>query len=339
MRDYITVPGEGLEPSRAEARTILSRLRLPIPPSRQHVYNTPAMERKQKIVVIVGPTSSGKSGLAVELARKFNGEVISADSRQVYRGLNIGTGKITKREMRGVRHHLLDVASPKKVFTAQDFIDRARPVIEDVAKRGKLPIVAGGTGFYIDALVGRVELPDVRINPRLRARLEKKTAPELLLLLKKNDPRRARNVDHHNKRRLIRALEIIDKLGKVPCVKDRPWYDAAWIGLKSPARELEQKITHRLLTRIKSGLVAEAKRLRAHGLSYTRMEQLGLEYRYLALLLQHKITGSEFKSQLTNAICKYAKRQMTYWRRNKNIRWFEPGNAKSIEQATLKFLA
>src|SRR5580693_2616583 len=129
----------------------------------------------QKVLVIVGPTASGKSALAVALAKKFKGEIISADSRQVYRGLNIGTGKITKREMRGVPHHLLDVVSPKKIFTAHDFVTHARRAISNIAKRGKLPIIAGGTGFYIDALVGRIVLPDVPVDEKLRARLEKKS--------------------------------------------------------------------------------------------------------------------------------------------------------------------
>src|SRR3989344_4825425 len=140
------VPREGLEPSRPCDHMILSHGRLPIPPSRLRIYNTLAMLKKQKVLVIVGATSSGKSALAIELAKKFDGEVISADSRQVYRGLNIGTGKITKREMNGVPHHLLDVVSPKRKFSADDYVRRARTVIEDISKRGKIPIVAGGAG-------------------------------------------------------------------------------------------------------------------------------------------------------------------------------------------------
>src|SRR3989344_3885695 len=176
-----------------------------IPPLQQNAYNTPAMPKKQKVLVIVGPTSSGKSALAVELARTFGGEVISADSRQVYRGLNIGTGKISKREMRGVRHHLLDEVSPHRIFTAHDFVEKGRAAISDIAMRGKLPIIAGGTGFYIDALVGKIALPNVPPNKKLRAQLEKKTAKQLFTMLKKRDPRRAKSIDPHNKRRLVRA--------------------------------------------------------------------------------------------------------------------------------------
>ena len=174
------------------------------------------VKKKQKVLVIVGPTSSGKSAIAVELARKFDGEVISADSRQVYKGLNIGTGKISKREMRGVRHHLLDLESPRKTFTAQDFVEKGRRAIEEIARRKKLPIVAGGTGFYIDALLGRIALPNVAANAKLRAKLEVKTAAQLLTMLKKRDPRRAKTIDPHNKRRLIRALEIAASIPKSP---------------------------------------------------------------------------------------------------------------------------
>ena len=288
----------------------------------------------QKILVIVGPTSSGKSALAVELARKFDGEVISADSRQVYKGLNIGTGKISKREMRGVRHHLLDLESPRKTFTAQDFVEKGRRAIEEIARRKKLPIVAGGTGFYIDALLGRIALPNVAANAKLRAKLEVKTAAQLLTMLKKRDPRRAKTIDPHNKRRLIRALEIAASIGKSPLTARQGLaaYDALWIGCAPPMKELEKKITIRLFGRIRGGMVAEAKRLHACGLSYKRMEELGLEYRSLARLLQGKITRGEMADELNRAIRKYAKRQLTYWKRNKDIEWFKDARATQIQE-------
>ncbi len=140
--------------------------------------------KRQKVLIIVGPTSSDKSALAVSLAQKFEGEVISADSRQVYRGLDIGTGKITKREMKGVVHHLLDVASPKRTFSAHDYVIHGTRAIEQVMRRRKLPIICGGTGLYIDALTGRTMLPDVPANPRLRAQLGEKSVIELFATLK-----------------------------------------------------------------------------------------------------------------------------------------------------------
>ncbi|MBI4094069.1 tRNA (adenosine(37)-N6)-dimethylallyltransferase MiaA [Candidatus Kaiserbacteria bacterium] len=294
------------------------------------------MRKYQKVLVIVGPTSSGKSALAVELAKKFNGEVLSADSRQVYRGLDIGTGKITKKEMQGVRHHLLDVVSPKKVFTAHNFVERGRKAIDEIIARSKLPIIAGGTGFYIDALLGRVSLPDVAVNPRQRARLEKQTTAQLFALLKKKDPRRARTIDPHNKRRLIRALEIVAATGKVPINDLRGRYSAMWIGLMLPKRQLAKKIADRLRARLKQGLVAEARRLNRAGLSYKRMEQLGLEYRVLARHLRGEITRLEMIEQIDRGIRRYAKRQLTYWRRNRKVRWFSPDQQSAIERLASK---
>ncbi|MDP2648859.1 MAG: tRNA (adenosine(37)-N6)-dimethylallyltransferase MiaA, partial [bacterium] len=227
---------------------------------------------------MVGPTSSGKSALAVDLARRFVGEVISADSRQVYRGLDIGTGKITKREMRGVPHHLLDVASPKRVFTAADYVRLARRACSGILQNTRIPIVAGGTGFYIDALVGRTSLPDVPVNKKLRMLLDKKTTAQLFALLKKRDPRRAKTIDRHNKHRLIRALEIAHAVGRVPMIELRTQsFDTLWIGIAPPMDKLRADIARRLRARLRRGMVAEAKRLHARGLSYRRMESLGLE--------------------------------------------------------------
>ena len=284
---------------------------------------------KTNVLIIVGPTASGKSALAVELARKFNGEIISADSRQVYKGLNIGTGKITKREMKDVPHHLLDVVSPKKTFSADDFVQSARSAIEKIAMNKKLPIVVGGTGFYIDALTGRIALPNVPPNKKLRTQLEKKSPAQLFALLKKEDPLRAKTIEPHHKRRLIRALEITAALGGVPQNNDlRSRYDVFWIGIVPPVKELEKKIAIRLFARIRGGMIAEAKGLHARGLSYKRMEELGLEYRSLARLLQGTITRAQMIEELKRASRKYAIRQIRYWKRNKDIKWFEPKSPK-----------
>lgn len=292
------------------------------------------MRGKQKLLIIVGPTSSGKSALAVELARKFNGEVISADSRQVYRGLDIGTGKITKREMQGIPHHLLDVASPKNIFTAHDYVIHTTPTVVDVVWRGKLPIICGGTGFYIDALVGRIALPDVPANPKLRAQLEKKSEVQLFALLKKRDPRRAKTIDPHNKRRLIRALEITLALGRVPMIENvSQSFDTIWIGIALSQKQLQKKIAVRLSARLKQGMIAEAKRLHSGGLSYKRISELGLEYRSLSRFLQHKINRQELEEELNVEIRRYAKRQLTYWRRNKDIRWFKHTERPAMRKA------
>ncbi len=279
-----------------------------------------------KVVVIVGPTASGKSAYAVKLAKKIRGEVISADSRQVYKGLDIGTGKITKKEMRGVPHHMLDVVSPKKVFTANDFVTQGRRAIEEILQRGKVPIICGGTGFYIDTLLGRIAVPKVPPNPKLRKILEKKTVAQLFAILKKLDSRRARDIDAKNPVRLIRAIEIARALGHVPRSNPDPLpYPVEWIGIQMPETKLRARIHKRLHARMKSGMLAEARRLHnpptGGGLSYKRMHALGLEYRYLALFLQKKLSKQNMLAELEKDIWRYARRQMGYWRRNKEIVW------------------
>ena len=162
-----------------------------------------------KLIIIIGPTGSGKSSLAVNLARQFNGEVISADSRQVYKGLNIGSGKITKREMKGVPHYLLDVASPKKTFTITQYQKLASIALNKIWQKNKLPILCGGTGFYVHAVLSGTSYQSVKPNLKLRRALEKLSAQELFNKLKKLDLKRAATIQKENKRRLIRALEII----------------------------------------------------------------------------------------------------------------------------------
>lgn len=292
----------------------------------------------QKVLVIVGPTASGKSALAVELARAFDGEVISADSRQVYRGLDIGTGKITKSEMRRVPHHLLDISAPSRVFTADDFVRRGRRAITDIAKRGKLPIICGGTGFYIDALIGRISLPNVLPNKALRAELEKLPTDELFQRLQECDPARAETIDPHNARRIIRALEIADAIGQNPVPVAESLYNVLWIGIAPEKEVMEKKIHVRLLARMKTGMLAEAKRLHAAGLSFKRMHALGLEYGWLADLLQEKVDKPAFIEGLFRDIRAYAKRQITYWKRNENILWFRPEDTVSISAAVAHWL-
>lgn len=280
------------------------------------------MSEKSKVLVIIGPTASGKSDLAVRLARKLNGEIISADSRQVYKGLNIGTGKITKKEMGGIKHHLLDVADPRKQFSVSEYKNLVTKLLAIIVVQGKLPIIVGGTGFYIDAITGRTNFPDVPPNRTLRKNLEKKTTEELFKILKKKDPKRAGTIDPHNKVRLIRALEIIQALGRVPVTNDRQLttYDFKYIGLKPD--DLEERIYKRLIKRI-PGMISEAKRLHKQGLTWKRMYELGLEYRYLALYLQGRLAKKEMVDKLNIAIRQYAKRQKLWFKRNKKIRWFK----------------
>ncbi len=323
--------------------------------------------KTQKIIVIVGPNASGKSELGVKLAKKLNGEIISADSRQVYRGLDIGSGKITKKEMRGIRHHCIDIADPKKVFTALDFKNCAERAIKDIQSRGKTPIIVGGTGFYIDAALGRVKLGGIPPNHALRRKLSRYSLAKLNATLKKLDPERAKTVEQKNPVRLIRAIEVAIGeadavseliLARPAPVSERRRVDFAgfergagrferseraqretlsetagsseenkintatltWLGIKRPPEELKKRIHVRLQKRLR-GIIQETKKLHKNGLSWKRLNELGLEYRYAGLYLQKHLTKEKFIQQLELAIRHYAKRQMTWFKKNEEIRW------------------
>lgn len=293
--------------------------------------------QKAKVIALVGATSSGKTALGIYLAQKIKkAEILSADSRQVYTGLDIGTGKVTASEMAGVPHHLLNVASPTDVFTASDFVRIGTQTLQEIITRGNTPIVVGGSGFYIDTLLGRMTLPEVEPNETLRTLLEKKSAPELFLLLEEKDPERALTIDRHNPRRLIRALEIAEALGKNPTPHTTTPYEVLWLGIDIAQPTLFKRIHTRLLSRITDGMVEEAITLHKEGLSYARMEMLGLEYRFLAELLQKKITKEVFVTELYKAICAYAKRQYTWFKKNPNIKWVR--TKKEALEAVSRFL-
>lgn len=291
------------------------------------------MELKTKVIAVVGPTASGKTDLAVELARRFNGEVVSADSRQVYTGLNIGTGKATKREMHGVPHHLLDVTNPKRTMSVVQYERLATRAIRDILKRGKVPILCGGTGLYIDAVLTDASFPAVPPNPALRRTLSKLSTEELFKKLSALDPERAENIDAKNPHRLIRAIEVATVLGSVPSrAPATPRYDILTIGLTVPREKLGERIHTRLLARMRRGMIAEVTRLHTEGLSWKRMEALGLEYRFLAQFLQGKLSKEEMLVLLETAIRNYAKRQMVWFKRNKKTHWFDPTSLDDREK-------
>lgn len=288
--------------------------------------------QKKKVIVILGATSTGKSTLAVELALKLDGEVISADSRQVYTGLDIGTGKITKKEMLGVPHHLLDIINPKKRFTVIDWKNKAEKKIKEILSRGKTPIICGGTAFYIDALVNNNAFPEVEPNMKLREKLNKNTPEKNYQILLNLDKNRASTIDKKNNVRLVRAIEIAKALGKVPHLATRSpsEYKFIKIGLTLPDDELKEKISTRLFERIRGGMIKEAKTLHAKGLSWKRMQELGLEYRYMSLYITKKLTKEEMLEKLNTEIVKFSKRQKTWWKKDKDIVWFNPKENQKI---------
>jgi tRNA dimethylallyltransferase len=289
----------------------------------------------KKLIVIVGPTASGKSALAVKIALWLNSaeakkrfgingaEIISADSRQVYKGLDIGAGKITKKEMKGVPHHLLSVASPKRTFTVARYKKLAREKIAQIWRQDKIPIICGGTGFYIQAAVDGLIIPEVKPNPMLRKKLEKMTADKLYKMLQKKDPRRVKNIDKKNKRRLIRALEIIEKLEKVPPLKTKPLKaKILFIGIKKEKNELYKLIRERLEERF-DGIISETRKLVASGVSLKRLENFGLEYKWAAKFIKGEVNKKEMLENLFRSIKQYAKRQMTWWKKDPRIQWIK----------------
>ncbi len=277
--------------------------------------------KRLRVIAIVGPTASGKSALGVYLAQKLHGEVISADSRQVYRGLNLGTGKVTVEEMGGIPHHLLDVISPKKVFTASDFVTLGAKAFEKIHGHGNIPFVVGGTGLYVDALLGRMLLPNVPPNKKLRANIEKKSAEELFAMLKKIDPRRATTIEPKNIRRLVRAIEIAKAIGASQIPRQQDHYSVLWLGINPSPKVLAQRIHKRLECRLKAGMVAEVRQLHARGLSYKKMRTLGIEYRFISQFLQSELSKIEMCVKIERESLDYAKRQIRWFNKNSNIIW------------------
>lgn len=315
-------------------------------------------EKPPKIIVILGPTASGKSEMAVKLAirlgsgqaQKLYGikgsEIISADSRQAYRGLDIGSGKVPRDKSKiknqnyfykGVRHHLLDVASPKRTFTVVQYQKLAKKALKDIIKRGKIPIICGGTGLYIDSLIYDYHFPKVPPQLKLRKKLEKLSTEDLFKKLQKLDSRRAKHIDKHNRRRLIRALEIVITIGKATKlfysnIQRSHDIRILKLGIKKTPEELKKLIRKRLMKRLKSGMIDEVKNLHEkQKLNWQRLDDLGMEYRYISRYLRDLITYDKMKESIQRESEKYAKRQITWFKRDKEIIWIDnPKEAYAI---------
>ena len=280
----------------------------------------------QKLVVILGTNASGKSDLGIRLAKHLGGEVVSADSRQVYRGLDLGTGKITPAQAGTVKHHLIDVADVSEYFSLAQYQRAAYSAIDAIAGAGKWPLLVGGTGLYISAIVEGYQLVDVPPNDPLRAELECLPLAELVARLEKSDPDAASRIDQNNRRRLIRAIEIASAgLAHSAAQKSSPRYHCLQLGLTWPREILEARIDKRLRERLANGMVDEVAGLRSRGMSDVRLDKLGLEYRYITRYLRGELgTLEDLRLQLGTAIRQFSKGQLTWFKRDRRIIWLDP---------------
>lgn len=295
-----------------------------------------SMPHKPQIIVICGPTATGKSDLAVEIALHIQrkAEVISADSRQIYTYLNLGTGKITPIEMKGVVHHMLDIITPDQIYNVAQFKKDGQKIISRILEQKHIPLVCGGTGLYIDTLATNATLPDVEADEKLRAELEGKTLEELLKIFSDLNKDQPHKVDLKNKRRVIRAIEILRSLGHIPKLQTEEVYDVLYVGLDGSDELLRDKIKRRIDIRLEQGMIQESEHLLSLGLiTHDRMQKLGLEYKFISDLLQKKITLEDFKEKLFFAIWHYAKRQRIWFKKNKNIHWLDIGDADLKDKA------
>lgn len=296
------------------------------------------MECKSKVIAVVGPTASGKTALSIKLAQHVGGEVISADSRQVYKGLDIGTGKVTETEMAGVPHHLLDIVEPGEIYTGAQFTKDATAAITDIVSRGRHPIIAGGTFFYVDLLRGKMQAAPVEPDHDYRESLTHYSNQELLELLQSKDPRRANAVDPHNRRRLVRALEIVHTLGSVPPAKpaESP-YEWLMIGIKTDRDALREKFKRRLEGWLDQGLLAEVAQVREK-LSPERFAELGFEYLLTADYIDHKMDQTEFFERFMQKNWQYAKQQITWLQKDPEIQWVDASDTMTTMELVDNFL-
>ena len=277
-----------------------------------------------KLIVILGTTACGKSGLGVELAKHVGGEIVSADSRQVYRGLDLGTGKVTAEEMDGVPHHLLDVVSPNQSYSVAEFQRDAYAAIDGTLARGKIPLLVGGTGLYVRAVAEGYAFPESQPNPALRAELEGRSTEELYAMFRAQTGHTLSGGEDKNRRRLLRTMEKLlsgDSLTESPRA---PRYEVLQLGMTYPRDVLCRRIDERLQRRLDDGMIEEVARLRAEGASDAFLEGLGLEYRYILWYLTGKLSSrDELFDELGRAIKRFAKRQMVWFKKDRDVLWLD----------------
>jgi tRNA dimethylallyltransferase len=290
--------------------------------------------QKGKTIIILGPTASGKTALAVELAKKINGEIISADSMQVYRGMDIGTAKPTEAERKGIPHHLIDIRNPDEEWTVSDFVNETKKAIEEIENKGKTPIIVGGTGLYLWSLVNGFSFPITPADKDLRAKLEKEPALALHSRLSSIDPAAAEKIHPNDKKRIIRALEVYELTGKPISQMQKnnstnsPHLSVgnsvySLIGLNPPREVLYERINERVDSMISKGLIEEVAGLKAkgYGKKLTSMQALG--YKEVLDYLDGKYSREEMIEELKKRTRNFARRQMTWFRRFKDVKWYD----------------
>lgn len=302
---------------------------------------------KKNLIVILGPTASGKTKLAVELAYNMRGEIISADSRQVYRGMDIGTGKDLSeyhREGEIIPHHLIDILEPSQEFNVFEFQKRFYGIFNVLRERRVLPVLAGGTGLYLESVLTDYYMPDVPADDRFREESASKSLAELREILLVMKPDLHNKTDLEDRERLIRKIEIEKaKIHSTEKQMPNPVIHAGVFGIGWERPVLQRRIADRLRQRIAGGMIEEVFQLHAKGLSWERLDDFGLEYRYIARYLQNMMTKDEMMARLQIAIGQFAKRQMTWFRRMEkkgvSIEWIPGNDYPILHQRVLEVLS
>lgn len=301
------------------------------------------MRALAKLVVVAGPTASGKSALGIALARQFCGEIVSADSRQVYCSLDIGSAKVTPAERALAPHHLLDVADPRETYTVARFQQEAIQAIDAILARGHHPFLVGGSPHYIQAVVDHLDIPPVPPQPALRAQLAMRSLAELLLELERLDPVSAATIDRQNPRRVIRALEVCLVSGR-PFSEQRgtvaPLYNCLLLAIDWPRAELYARIDRRVDERMELGMVEEVRHLLTAGIGHERLDAFGLEYRFISRLLRGEFaTEAEMVQRLKFAIHDFTRRQLTWLRKDQRILWIDGRRLAAAQEIVGQFLS
>ena len=300
--------------------------------------------QKEKVIVICGPTASGKTALSIELAKQINGEIVSADSMQIYKDMDIGTAKPTKEEMQGINHYLIDFVSPDERYSVADYKQDAKKAIREILKKGKVPIIVGGTGLYVDSLIYEIEYPNIEFDEKYREKLEKKVEEngleELYEKAKEIDGEAIKKISKNDKKRILRILEIYHATGKnkteqeIESRKNEVEFDYKVYALKWDRENLYERINTRVDIMLEQGLIEEVKSIYEKYNKFPTAMQ-GLGYKEVVEYLENKTTKEKMVEKIKQETRRYAKRQMTWFRKNKQTIWL---NAEDEIQNNIKII-